>query len=52
MKTFTLDEAQALVPVLESCVEAHRGRAKTKELSLTFEAGDIDAGTLVLACAA
>jgi two-component system phosphate regulon sensor histidine kinase PhoR len=38
-----------LVPMLESCVEAHRGRAKTKNLSLTFEAGDIEEGTLVLA---
>ena len=38
-----------LVPMLESCVEAHRGRAETKNLSLTFEADDIEAGTLVLA---
>lgn len=38
-----------LVPMLESCVEAHRGRATTKNLSLTFEAGDIEEETLVLA---
>ena len=38
-----------LVPILESCVEAHRGRAETKNLSLTFEVGNVEAETLVLA---
>ena len=28
-----------LVPVVESCVEAHRGRAEAKNLNLTFDAG-------------
>jgi two-component system, OmpR family, phosphate regulon sensor histidine kinase PhoR len=38
-----------LVPMLESCVEAHRERAKTKHLTLTLEAGDIEYETMVLA---
>ncbi len=38
-----------LVPVLESCVEAQRDRARTKDLNLTFLPGDIDLETLVLA---
>ncbi len=38
-----------LVPVLESCVEAHRGRAQTKNLNLTFEPGGLGHETLVLA---
>ena len=38
-----------LVPILESCVEAHRGRAESKTLSLTFEAANVEEGTLVLA---
>ena len=39
----------SLVPVLESCLEAHRGRAEAKDLSLTFDAGSLDGETLVLA---
>ena len=39
----------SLVPVLESCVEAHRGRAEAKNLSLTFDPGSLDDDTLVLA---
>jgi two-component system phosphate regulon sensor histidine kinase PhoR len=31
-----------LLPVLESCVEDHRGRAATKNLTLAFEPGDLD----------
>jgi two-component system phosphate regulon sensor histidine kinase PhoR len=38
-----------VVPVLESCVEAHRGRAATKNLTLTFEPGTVNEETLVLA---
>jgi two-component system phosphate regulon sensor histidine kinase PhoR len=38
-----------LVPVLESCLEGHRGRAEAKNLSLTFEPGSLDGETLVLA---
>ncbi len=38
-----------LIPVLESCVEAHRGRATTKKLILTFDAGGLDDETLVQA---
>ena len=35
--------------MLESCVEAHRGRAEAKNLNLTFEPGGLDDETLVLA---
>src|SRR4029077_19256871 len=38
-----------LVPVLESCVEGHRGRAQTKNLNLTFDPGGLGQETLVLA---
>jgi two-component system phosphate regulon sensor histidine kinase PhoR len=38
-----------LVPVLESCVESHRGRASTKNLTLAFEPGDLDPEALVMA---
>jgi two-component system phosphate regulon sensor histidine kinase PhoR len=38
-----------LVPVLDSCVEAHRARAETKSLGLTFQAGDLGDETQVLA---
>ena len=31
-----------LLPVLESCVEDHRGRAAAKNLTLAFEPGDLD----------
>ncbi|MGO8898359.1 MAG: sensor histidine kinase, partial [Isosphaeraceae bacterium] len=39
----------SLIPALESCLEAHRGRAEAKDLSLTFDAGSLDGETLVLA---
>ncbi|HKM51988.1 MAG TPA: ATP-binding protein, partial [Isosphaeraceae bacterium] len=39
----------SLVPVLESCLEAHRGRAETKNLSFTFSVDGLDGETLVLA---
>jgi two-component system phosphate regulon sensor histidine kinase PhoR len=38
-----------IVPVLESCVEAHRARADTKNLSLSFDPGDLGEEVLVLA---
>ncbi len=38
-----------LIPVLESCVEAHRDRAESKNLSLAFEPGDLTEDSLVLA---
>jgi two-component system phosphate regulon sensor histidine kinase PhoR len=38
-----------LIPVLESCVEAHRGRAGSKNLSLTFLPQGLDHSALVLA---
>jgi two-component system phosphate regulon sensor histidine kinase PhoR len=38
-----------IVPVLEACVEAHRGRASAKNLALTFDADGLDDGTLILA---
>jgi two-component system phosphate regulon sensor histidine kinase PhoR len=38
-----------LVPVLESCVEAQRGRAQSKNLNLIFEPGGLDDETMVLA---
>jgi two-component system phosphate regulon sensor histidine kinase PhoR len=38
-----------LVPVLEACLEGHRGRAEAKNLSLTIDIGDLDGETLVLA---
>ncbi len=37
------------MPVLESCVEAHRDRAQTKNLNLAFEPGGLDEETMVLA---
>ena len=39
----------SLVPVLETCLEGHRGRAEAKNLSLTFDAGSLGGETLVLA---
>ena len=39
----------SLIPALESCLEGHRGRAEAKDLSLTFDAGNLDGETLVLA---
>jgi two-component system phosphate regulon sensor histidine kinase PhoR len=38
-----------LVPILESCVESHRDRAQSKNLSLIFESGGLDEDTMVLA---
>ena len=38
-----------LVPVLESCVESHRDRARTKNLQLVFDPGGLDDETMVLA---
>jgi two-component system phosphate regulon sensor histidine kinase PhoR len=38
-----------VVPVLEACVEAHRGRASAKNLDLTFDPDELDEGTLILA---
>jgi two-component system phosphate regulon sensor histidine kinase PhoR len=38
-----------LIPVLEACVEAHRGRAQSKNLSLTFLPQGLDHSALVLA---
>src|SRR5579875_3751211 len=38
-----------VVPVLESCVESHRGRASARNLVLTFEVEEVEPGTLVLA---
>jgi two-component system phosphate regulon sensor histidine kinase PhoR len=39
----------SVIPVLEACVEAHRGRAESKYLSLTFEPGDLTEDSLVMA---
>jgi two-component system phosphate regulon sensor histidine kinase PhoR len=39
----------SLIPVLELCLEGHRGRAEAKNLSLTFDVGSLDGETLVLA---
>ena len=39
----------SLIPALEPCVEAHRGRAEAKELSLIFDPGSLESDTLVLA---
>ena len=39
----------SVVPVLESCVESHRGRASTKHLTLVFDPGDLNAESFVLA---
>jgi two-component system, OmpR family, phosphate regulon sensor histidine kinase PhoR len=38
-----------LVPVLESCVDAHRDRAQTKNLHLIFDPDGMDDETMVLA---
>jgi two-component system phosphate regulon sensor histidine kinase PhoR len=38
-----------LIPVLEACVDAHRGRAESKNLSLTFVPQGLDPAALVLA---
>ena len=35
--------------MVESCVEAHRGRAEAKDLTLSFDPGALDDETLVLA---
>jgi two-component system phosphate regulon sensor histidine kinase PhoR len=42
-------QPMSLIPVLESCVEAHRERAATKSLVLTFDPGGLDGETLVRA---
>ena len=39
----------ALAPLLDACVESHRGRAVAKSLSLSLELGPLDDRTLVLA---
>jgi two-component system phosphate regulon sensor histidine kinase PhoR len=39
----------SLVPVLEACVEAHRGRAETRNLQLSLDVGKLDGETLVVA---
>ena len=39
----------SLVPVLESCLEGHRGRAEAKNLSLTFDTGSLGGETPVMA---
>src|SRR5262249_10939944 len=39
----------SIVPVVESCVESHRGRASSKNLTLTFEPGGLDEEPFVLA---
>jgi two-component system phosphate regulon sensor histidine kinase PhoR len=39
----------SLVTVLEACLESHRGRAEAKNLSLTFDPGNLGSETLVLA---
>jgi two-component system phosphate regulon sensor histidine kinase PhoR len=39
----------AIVPVLESCVDAHRGRAEAKNLDLVFDPGDLGPESLVRA---
>lgn len=38
-----------VVPVLEACVEAHRGRATAKNLALAFDCEELDDGTMILA---
>jgi two-component system phosphate regulon sensor histidine kinase PhoR len=38
-----------LIPTLDSCVTAHRGRAATKNLNLTFDPAGLGPETLVLA---
>jgi two-component system, OmpR family, phosphate regulon sensor histidine kinase PhoR len=38
-----------IVPVLDSCVESHRERARSKNLNLTFEAAGLDDDTMVMA---
>jgi two-component system phosphate regulon sensor histidine kinase PhoR len=38
-----------VVPVLDACVEAHRGRATAKNLDMTFDPGGLDEGTMILA---
>jgi two-component system, OmpR family, phosphate regulon sensor histidine kinase PhoR len=40
---------QCLIPILESCVAAHRGRAETKSLDLAFAPGDLGDEIQVLA---
>jgi two-component system phosphate regulon sensor histidine kinase PhoR len=39
----------SVVPVLAACVESHRDRAATKNLTLVFDPGDLDDDSLVLA---
>ena len=39
----------AVVPVIETCVEAHRGRAEAKGLKLEFDRGGLDEEAQVLA---
>src|SRR5262249_7803334 len=38
-----------VVPVIDACVDAHRGRATSKNLELTFNPDDLEEGTLILA---
>jgi two-component system phosphate regulon sensor histidine kinase PhoR len=38
-----------IVPVLEACIESHRGRASAKNLELTFDPDEIEEGTLIRA---
>jgi two-component system phosphate regulon sensor histidine kinase PhoR len=42
-------QPMSLIPVLDSCVEAHRGRAAGKNLALTFDPGALDGETLIRA---
>jgi two-component system phosphate regulon sensor histidine kinase PhoR len=39
----------SVIPVLESCLEGHRGRAEAKNLVLTFDPGNLNPEALVLA---
>jgi two-component system phosphate regulon sensor histidine kinase PhoR len=39
----------SIIPVLASCVEAHRGRASAKNLALHFDPSRLDEETLILA---
>jgi two-component system phosphate regulon sensor histidine kinase PhoR len=38
-----------IIPVLEACVEGHRGRATAKGLALTFDPGGLSSEALILA---
>jgi two-component system phosphate regulon sensor histidine kinase PhoR len=39
----------SVIPVLESCLEGHRGRAEAKNLVLTFDLGNLNPEALILA---